>query len=74
MALFLISISEDGINIERVDKKKFLADLNDGDYEDETFHTELPPHGTEYWGCGYILVEGEIVVPKPKKVVTEYEL
>ena len=75
MALLLISISEDGIGIEQVDKKKFLADLNDGDYEGEHFYTELlPSSSTEYWESGYILIEGEIIMPKPKEVVTRYEL
>ena len=28
-----------------------------------------------YWGENtYLLIKGEIIVPKPKKVVTEYEI
>lgn len=96
MALFLISISEDGdIYIKQVDRAKFLDDLNDGDYEGERFYSELPtqfrrvPGGdnegeqlysespaetsVEYWPSGYIIIEGEIIVPKPKEVVTKYE-
>ena len=67
MALFLISVFENRwMHAEQIDKSEFLDNLNNGDYEDGHFRTELPSGPSDYWEVGYVLIEGEIVMPEHK--------
>lgn len=34
----------------------------------------IPDHDTNYWGGKRVIIKGEVVVPKPVKVVTQFEV
>ena len=57
------------------DKKSLLSDINVGNYEDLGFLKELPDSASPAeWGPNAIVIKGEIVVPKEKTVVKEYDI
>lgn len=81
--MIIIHCSEDGDHsIRRISKEKFLKDLNDGQYGDGGDGGRLPvfadPKTFDSLDldqfAGYILVDGDIVVPKPQTVVTKFKL
>ena len=74
---FLIYGTEDGGQIQAIGGDELLDRLTSGYYGDMDFIKPGEPFDgdTNYWGEGvYLLIKGEIVVPKAKETVTEYEL
>ncbi len=81
--MILIYCSEDGDHrIERISKEEFLKQLNAGDYGDGGDNGPRPifadPKTFDRLDLeqfvGYILIDGDIVVPKAEKVVTKFKL
>ena len=78
----VITASEDGdIRISKFDKAalgKMINDIEEGDYNTDDFMTEKDLRTNPdpmYWGPNKILiVKGKIVVPKPVKIVSAYEV
>jgi hypothetical protein len=72
---FLIHNSDGDTTVTAIEPAQFLKDLADGDYGTVEFLTKLPVMtDTNYWGeHTYLIISGEIVAPKPKEVVTQYE-
>ena len=83
---FRIYVNCDGdISIYRLSEGELLRDINaelteaneDGD-EPDVFLSSLPTIDPQDWVEGdrgvSLLIRGEIVVPKPRQVVKEYEL
>lgn len=82
MTYFVITCDEDGIDVRPMSEKELLKSITP-DKEGYTdlgndliFASEVPEIDKGYWiGENKILIiKGEIVVPKPKKVVAQYEL
>lgn len=74
--VILIYCSEDGDkSINFLSEDQFLKDLNKGDYgENPTFAMPGEKIDLDCFGPGYILIKGNVVVPKPVNVVKKYEL
>lgn len=79
MSYFAILQTEDGLHIEKIkDVEAWLKEQHDPDVSPE--HHTVFLGGLEFWDdClqaehypAAVLIKGEIVVPKPIKVVTEY--
>lgn len=72
---FLIHNSDGDTTVDLIDRGQFLEDLANGEYGKAEFLKEIPKMGdTNYWGENtYLIISGEIIVPKPKTVVTQYE-
>lgn len=75
---FIITSGEDGINIRGPMTKSVLLRRLKSDYgEDTVFLSEVPDIDK---GCflghsfGMVIIKGDIVVPKEKRVVTEYDI
>jgi len=74
---YLIHNSDGDTTVRPIDKEKFLKELADGDYGDDVyFLDEIPSNNdTNYWGeNSYLIIKGNIVTPKEKKVITEFKL
>lgn len=82
---YVIQAGEGGVGVEELTKEELLKHLNDEDPywgSDAEFSDSLPQerYGRESrsWDMrstrGVVIVKGEIVVPKPKQVVTEFEI
>ncbi len=80
---FILHSGEDGVSVEHVSEKDMLAAITpneDGctDYgEQVNFLTEMPSEFKGNWEAdqnSILIIKGEIVIPKPIKVVTKFEL
>jgi hypothetical protein len=73
--VILIHCDEDGDKFLRVlSEGAFLKELNDGDFgDDPTFAKPGDEIKMDYF-CGYILIKGEIVQPRPVEKVKKYAL
>ncbi len=78
-----MSVSEDGdMSVSVVDEAELLKRITpdeDGEtyYGDTSFLSEqdLAKNGDPmYWSKRLLIIRGEVVVPRPKKVVSAYEL
>lgn len=77
--MILIYCSEDGDHgVRRLSKEQFLKNLNSGDYGDLEKIEFADPKTFDRLDLesfvGYILIDGDIVVPKPETVVTKFKL
>lgn len=75
---YTIHYTEDG-NVyihEYKTKKEFLNDLMEGGYEEGIeFLNKIPAICLEDWGGNQgIIIKGEIVIPKPKEVIKEWDI
>jgi hypothetical protein len=72
---FVVFGHEDGVSINSVDKEEFLEDLKKGEYgRDPEIYSSFPPYVEMECFIGLIIIKGNVVVPKPKQVVQEYEI
>lgn len=75
--LFLVHSSNGDTDIRAVDPDDLLRKINSGWYGDNPQFLDALPDtpDTNYWPEGsFLLIKGEIVVPKPRQVIIEYEL
>jgi hypothetical protein len=74
---FIIRNLDGDTHVENISKKALLERLNEEDYgSDVKFLDEIPndDSDTNYWGEGILIIKGEIVTPKEKHVVTEFDI
>ena len=79
---FIIHNSDGDTSVKPTTKEQFLKDIADGDYDlpisGVTFIEDLDDVenlDTNYWPeNSYLIIKGKIVTPKPKEIVTEYEI
>ena len=73
MKYYLITSNDDGTDFEEFTEEELLERINNGD--EYNFTDEFPPEpDTMYWGNTELIIQGNIIVPKEKKVVERYEL
>jgi len=73
MKYYLITSNDDGTDIEEFTEEKLLERINNGD--EYNFTDEFPSEpDTMYWSGTELIIQGNIIVPKEKKVVERYEL
>ncbi len=69
---FVITPTEDGADIAGPLSEESLLEMING-WTTARFLSEIPDNSPAYWGENDALViKGEIVVPTPREVVTEY--
>jgi hypothetical protein len=76
MKYYLIRNSDGDTSVSQIDKEKFLASIEDGDYGEspEFLDSLVGLSDTNYWGDKMLLIKGEIVTLKKKEVVTKYDI
>ena len=75
MTYFLIHCSEDGdVSVTPYEKDDLLRAIKNKDYGPIEFMENINYGDPQYWGNKSLIIKGEIVIPKPKKVVEEYEI
>lgn len=73
MKYYLITSNDDGADISEYTEEKLLERINNGD--EYNFTGEFPPEpDTMYWGNIELIIRGEVIIPKKKKVVERYEI
>lgn len=73
----LILSNEDGeTRIEQLERDVLLKRLNEGYWGDLEFVTDLEDVSNDpaYWGRRALLVEGQLVAPRPEQTVTSWTL
>jgi hypothetical protein len=71
---FVVEWGEDGVSFYKATKSEIIERIQEdieNEFEQE-YQTELPDD-LEY-GKGTIIIKGEIVIPKEKKVVSEWDI
>ena len=80
---FVITNSDGDTHVTPVSKETLMKEITpdeDGntDYghiDNITFLDAIPENtDTNYWGSGILIIKGDIVTPKPKKVVETFEI
>jgi len=55
-------------------KEELLNAIEDGEFSEGIFDEFPAQADTNYWGGKSLIIKGGMVVPKPKEVVTKYEI
>lgn len=73
---FVLRTSEDGLYIDANTKEELLQTVKEWQEEDRDIEicSELPTESWEYWGTKAVIIKGEIVVPRAKKMVTVFDI
>jgi len=77
---FKIYNSDGDTSVNIYTKSELLAELNEELSEGNTSHGFLTEEDireyldTNYWDNESLIIKGKVVNPKPKKVITEYEV
>jgi len=80
MPYFIISNSDGQTSVEKVDKQTVLDRIKkeDGEeccyYGEVGFLSDIKDEDTNYWGENILIIKGEIIVPKEKKVIETYDI
>jgi len=77
MSYFLIYQDDEEATVKRVTEKELKEMLKEmiENEEEVIFLKKIESTDPAYWEeNAYLLIKGEIIVPKPKEVVTEYEI
>lgn len=71
---FIIGRNEDEPFMSSMDKDELIKRLSENYWGNVKFMTEYPHGLCEFPPYSIFIMKGEIVVPKPKKVVETYEV
>lgn len=78
MKYFVISNSNGDTYIQQMSEAELLKALtpigDDALFDFSKALSSLSAMDTNYWGDGFLIIEGEIVVPRAKQVVTQIVL
>lgn len=80
MSYFIISNSDGNTTVEQVDKNTLLERIQPEEGEECCYYgrvgflNEINEGDTDYWGDNILIIKGEIVTPKPKKVIETFEV
>jgi len=71
---FIIHNGDGDTNVDVLTREELTKRLNEEYYGDVGFLREITEKDTNYWGDALLIIKGEIIIPKPVKVIEEYEL
>ena len=73
---FVISNSDGDTHVRSMSEDELVKALNPNEHGDMELNfskalTSLGMGDTNYWGDGFLIIKGEVVVPQPMEVVTQ---
>lgn len=71
---FVIYNSDGDTFVRRTDTETLEKELSSGHYGDNPHFLETPDNDTNYWGDGYLIIVGDVVVPKAIETITKYRI
>lgn len=71
---FVISTGPDGVSVSRINKQTLLQRLNEGYWGDVAPGPMPTDSNPEYWGTSLVIIKGDVVTPREKRTVLEYEV
>jgi len=71
---YVIRNSEGDTYVERISKQELVKRLNENYYGEEYLNGVPKESDTNYWGGQTLIIKGEVVVPREKRVVTEFDI
>lgn len=71
---FVVYNGEGDTTVEMLRKDQLITRLNEKYYGDREFVEKITERDTNYWGGDLLIIKGNIVVPKAKKVIIEHEV
>ena len=75
---FVISNSYGETTVRQYTKEELLQRITTEDgahyWGNAEFMKEIKEPDTNYWQGNILIIKGAVVVPKPKQVITEYEI
>jgi hypothetical protein len=80
MPYFIIYNSDGDTNVRQVDKETLIKRIQpEGDegncsYGKVGFLDKIDNSNTDYWGDNVLIIKGEIVTPRPKKVILTFDI
>ena len=77
MPYFVIHNFEGETDVEQISREELKNRLTGDDesyYGQEGFLSKIKETDTNYWGRNLLIIKGEIVVPKPIKIVEAFEV
>lgn len=79
MPYFIISNSDGDTHVSQCTKEQVIRIVQEQTDPDEVenpiaFISEIENTDTNYWKNGILIIKGEIVTPKPVKIVTAWDI
>ena len=74
MSYFLLSCTEDGGYVETLTKAQVMDLLTGAEEDRPQCVAKVPDKEISYWGEKNVLIKGEIIVPQPVQIVTEWTI
>lgn len=72
---FVLIPTEDGLKVDCLERAELLKRLNEEYYGFRKILREIPSAANHnYWNHSLVIIEGQVVAPKPVTKVTEWEL
>ena len=71
---FVIHNGEGDTTVREYTKEQLLAEIEENAWGDAIPIEKIVDADTNYWGGDILIIKGKIVTPKPKEVVTKYEV
>ena len=72
---FVICNSDGNTSVTQLSKEELLKQLEEEYWGDIVeFIEKINETNTNYWGDNILIIKGDIISPKPKTVITSYDL
>lgn len=73
---YVISNSDGDTHVYEYDKNTLEEALNteNSEFEHGVYIEKVEEHDTNYWGDGFLIIKGKIIIPKTKEIVVRREI
>lgn len=71
---FVIYNTDGETFVEMLRKDQLITRLNEKYYGERGFIEKITEHDTNYWRDNILVIKGNLIVPKAKKVIIEHEV
>lgn len=71
---FVICNSDGDTSVTQLSKEELLKKLEEKYWGNIEFLEKINERDTNYWGKNILIIKGDIISPKPKTVITSYDV